>query len=95
MDTYDDIDLGNDQGLETAQPYTPPTDNLDPRLDFTVARRGIPFLDFKISLIPGDPNLFPGKNYVVDQFTYGPYRAKKFLPTKAEVDGAHLLEHQV
>jgi len=91
LDTYNAIDLGNDQGIETAKPYTPPTDNLDPRLDYTVARRGIPFLDFKINLIPGDANLFPGKNYVVDQFTYGPYRTKKFSPTKAEVDGGSFI----
>lgn len=91
LDTYNDIDLTNDQGIETTDPFIPPTDNLDPRLDYTVARRGIPFLDFDISLIPGDANLFPGKDYIVDQFTYGPYRAKKFLPTKVEVDGGSFL----
>lgn len=86
LDSYNEVDLGNDQGIETTDAFTPPTDNLDPRLDYTVARRGIPFLDFEINLIPGDANLFPGRDFVVDQVTYGPYRAKKFLPTKAEVD---------
>lgn len=89
LDTFNDVDLTNDQGIETVDPFTPPTDNLDPRLDYTVARRGIPFLDFEIDILdpgPGDDlRLFPGKQYVVDQGTYGPYRAKKFLPTAAEV----------
>ena len=83
------VDLANDQGLETGDPFTPPTDNLDPRLDFTVGRRGIPYLDFdiaKFSGLPGDKNIFPGKLFVIDQATYGPYRAKKFLPTQAEKD---------
>lgn len=87
LDTYNDVDLPNDQGIATTEPFTPPSDNLDPRLDYTVARRGIPFLDFNIGLLPGDTNLFPGRAYVVDQVTYGPYRAKKMMPTKAEVDG--------
>jgi hypothetical protein len=91
LDSYNEMDLGNDQGIETTDAFTPPTDNLDPRLDYTVARRGIPFLDFDINLIPGDANLFPGKDFVVDQVTYGPYRAKKFLPTKVEVESGAFL----
>jgi len=35
-----------DQGLESNQPFTPDAGNLDPRLDWTVGRRGIPFLDW-------------------------------------------------
>lgn len=89
LDTFNDVDLANDQGIETNEPFTPATDNLDPRLDFTVGRRGIPYLDFDIqqfSGLPGDKNIFPGKLFVVDQVTYGPYRAKKFLPTQADID---------
>lgn len=91
LDTFNDVDLANDQGIATTEPFTPPADNLDPRLDYTVARRGIPFLDFEIDLLDGDANLFPGQDFVVNQVTYGPYRAKKFLPTKAEVDGGAFL----
>jgi starch-binding outer membrane protein, SusD/RagB family len=43
---YDAVNLGNDHGLIASQPFTPPTDNLDPRLDWTVGRRGIPYLDW-------------------------------------------------
>jgi starch-binding outer membrane protein, SusD/RagB family len=43
---YDAVNLGNDHGLIASQPFTPPTDNLDPRIDWTVGRRGIPYLDW-------------------------------------------------
>ena len=89
FDTFNDVDLGNDQGILTTEAFTPPTDNLDPRLDFTVGRRGIPYQDFDIGILdpgPGeDSRLFPGQEYVVAQEIYGPYRAKKFIPSAAEV----------
>ena len=89
LDTFNDVDLGNDQGILTEALFTPPTDNLDPRLDFTVGRRGIPYMDFEINILdpgPGeDLRLFPGQEYVVAQAIYGPYRAKKFIPSAAEV----------
>lgn len=91
LDTFNDTDLANDQGIATADAFTPPTDNLDPRLDWTVARRGIPYKDYTIGLLPAGPGddlrLFPGADYVVDQTTYGPYRTKKLLPSQAEKDG--------
>jgi len=43
---YDNVNLGNDHGLTASQPFTPPTDNLDPRIDWTLGRRGIPYLDW-------------------------------------------------
>lgn len=90
LDTFNDVDLGNDQGIASSEPFTPPTDNLDPRIDYTVARRGIPFIDYEINILPpgpgGDLRLFPGQEYVVDQVTYGPYRVKKFQPTSADVE---------
>ncbi len=89
LDTFNDVDLANDQGIATTSPFTPATDNLDPRLDYTVARRGIPFIDYEIDILDpgpgGDLRLFPGQEYIVDQVTYGPYRAKKFQPTSADV----------
>ena len=76
LDTYNNTDLPSDDGIASTDPFTPPADNLDPRLDFTVGRRGIPFLDWGI---------FPGKLWILDQASYGPYRSKKFLATKAQV----------
>lgn len=89
LDTYNEDDLENDQGIETNESFTPTDHNLDPRLDYTVGRRGIPYMDYNIkqfSNLPGDENIFPGKIFIVDQATYGPYRAKKFLPTQAELE---------
>lgn len=92
LDSFNIIDLKSDDGLKNTDPYTPPTDNLDPRLDFTVGRRGIPYLDW---------GLFPGSNWVVDQKTYGPYRAKKFMPTKGQVQsgqnfsGGNIINHSI
>lgn len=44
--TYDDVNLPNDHGLTLSNPFTPPTNNLDPRIDWTLGRRGIPYLDW-------------------------------------------------
>ncbi|HTE07480.1 MAG TPA: RagB/SusD family nutrient uptake outer membrane protein [Flavitalea sp.] len=75
LDNYNETDLKSDDGLLSSDPFTPATDLLDPRLDHTVGRRGIPYLDFGI---------FPGKEWVVDQATYGPYRLKKGMSTSAQ-----------
>ena len=43
---YDVVNLGNDHGLVATDAFTPPSDALDPRLDYTVGRRGIPYRDW-------------------------------------------------
>jgi hypothetical protein len=43
---YDNVPLKTDHGLLLTNPFTPPTDNLDPRIDWTLGRRGIPYLDW-------------------------------------------------
>ena len=43
---YDDVNLKNDHGIAPTAPFTPPTDALDPRIDWTLGRRGIPYLDW-------------------------------------------------
>jgi hypothetical protein len=50
--------------------------NLDPRLDWTVGRRGIPYLDWGVH---------PGKAYVRDQAYGGPYSPKKHVMYRADV----------
>jgi hypothetical protein len=58
-------DVKNDMGIESDDPfYIPDTRELDPRLDWTVGRRGIPYLDW------GD---HPGKTWIRDQYWGGPY----------------------
>jgi tetratricopeptide (TPR) repeat protein len=60
--------LKTDQGIESNQPFTPDAGNVDPRLDWTVGRRGIPFLDW-------GPH--PGKIWIRDQGNGGPFAPKK------------------
>lgn len=43
---YDVVNLKNDHGLGASDAFTPPTDALDPRIDWTLGRRGIPYLDW-------------------------------------------------
>lgn len=58
----------NDQGILSKDPFTPDQGNLDPRLDWTVGRRGIPYLDW-------GPH--PGSDWIRDQNFGGPYAPKK------------------
>lgn len=58
----------SDDGINANQPFTPDAGPLDPRLDWTVGRRGIPFLDW-------GPHT--GRDWVRDQAYAGPYTAKK------------------
>lgn len=76
LDTWNDSDLKNDQGIKSDQPFTP--DNvtpLDPRLDWTVGRRGIPYLDW-------GPH--PGNDWIRDQNNGGPYSPIKNLYAKSQ-----------
>ena len=75
LDTYGDTDIPNDQGIESTADFTPYKGNLDPRLDWTVGRRGIPYLDWGIH---------PGKAYIRDQTYGGPYSPKKHVSHKSD-----------
>ncbi len=44
--TYNDVNLGSDHGIAATAPFTPTAEAVDPRLDWTVGRRGIPYLDW-------------------------------------------------
>jgi hypothetical protein len=61
-------EVDNDMGIEANQAFTPDAGPLDPRLDWTVGRRGIPFLDW---------GLHPGRSWIRDQGNGGPYTPKK------------------
>lgn len=76
--TFNDADLKNDQGLKDADPYTNDvTTPLDPRLDWTVGRRGVPFLDW-------GPH--PGYSWIRDQNYAGPFSPKKHIYSKKDVN---------
>jgi starch-binding outer membrane protein, SusD/RagB family len=63
-DTYNNTDLKNDEGLLSSNAFTPTTATLDSRLDWSVGRRGIPYLDW---------GLMPGQAWISDQAGEGPY----------------------
>ena len=73
LDTFNDKDVKNDQGLTLEASYTPDQGTLDPRLDQTVGRRGILFIDYKIHNV----------DFIRDQTYAGPYSPKKHIPSKA------------
>lgn len=68
LDTWNDSDLKNDMGVASSESFTPTTEPIDPRLDFTSGRRGIPYLDWGI---------MPGASWLVVQAAQGPYNNKK------------------
>ncbi|MEX0987781.1 MAG: RagB/SusD family nutrient uptake outer membrane protein [Bacteroidales bacterium] len=64
FDTFNDTDLKNDQGVASNAEWVPFTDEVDPRLDWTVGRRGIPYLDWGI---------MRGRDWIRYQPNGGPY----------------------
>ncbi|MCE6989328.1 RagB/SusD family nutrient uptake outer membrane protein [Dyadobacter sp. CY323] len=79
LDSFNDVDVTNDEGLSSSNAFTPHTGTLDPRLDWTVGRRGLPFLNWGVH---------PGKNWIRDQTFGGPYTFKKFFAYSGENGGA-------
>lgn len=80
LDTYNKIDLPNDQGIQANDPFTlDKTIPVDPRLDWTVGRRGVSFLDW---------GPMPGASWIRDQAYAGPYTGKKWMYYLAEESSA-------
>ena len=79
LDTFAATDVASDYGINSADPFTPHTGPLDPRLDFTVARRGTDYNGF-------GPN--PGKEWIRAGFVdiSGPFLPKKNIYQADEVD---------
>ena len=76
-ESYFSNPLKNDMGISADNAFTPDaTTPLDPRIDWTVGRRGVPYLDWGI---------MPGSTWVRDQGTAGPYEPLKHLFRKAQV----------
>lgn len=67
--------LKNDQGIKSAEPFTPDAGPVDPRLDWSLGRRGIQYLDWQ-------PH--PGLDWIRDQGFAGPYSPKKFVFYKSQ-----------
>ena len=77
LTTYNDSDVPNDEGIASADPFTPYAGTLDPRLDWTVGRRGIPYLDWGIH---------PGNNWIRQVTNGGPYSPIKNVPMISDYD---------
>ena len=70
-DTYNNVDVPNDQGLKFTDTWS--YDNSQPvdvRLDWTVGRRGVNFLDW---------GKMPGSSWIRDQNYSGPFTGKKWM----------------
>ncbi len=74
FDSFNDTDVNNDV---TTLPFTEYTGNLDPRVDFTVGRKDVPYLGF------GDHMGRDGMNF---ELLYGPYTNRKNNFNKSEFD---------
>lgn len=77
LDDFDANAIKNDQGLLSSDSFTPDAGTIDPRLDWTVGRRGIPYLDW---------GLHPGNDWIRNQKAAGPYSPIKHVYTQAEQD---------
>ena len=77
LDTYNQTDIANDYGINSNEAHTPHTGPLDPRIDFTVGRRGIDLNGY-------GPNA--GKDNVRAAFgdISGPFVAKKNFYTAGD-----------
>ncbi|RYF73653.1 MAG: RagB/SusD family nutrient uptake outer membrane protein [Cytophagaceae bacterium] len=65
-----------DMGILSKDTFTPDGGNLDPRIDHTIGRRGIPYLDWQDH---------PGADWIRNQPNGGPYSPKKFTYYKSDV----------
>jgi hypothetical protein len=75
-DTYNKVDLPNDQGISAGTAFTlDKSIPVDPRLDWTVGRRGVNFLDW---------GSMPGSTWIRDQVYAGPFTGKKWMYYLAE-----------
>lgn len=63
-------EVKTDFGIESSDPFTEDAGPLDPRIDWTMGRRGIPYLDWIDH---------PGKAWIRSQPYAGPYSPKKYI----------------
>ena len=77
LDSFQDTHVNSDYGIEEDEAFTPYAGTLDPRLDFTVGRRGIDYNGY---------GAMDGKGWVRASFDdiSGPYLAKKNVFTKGD-----------
>jgi hypothetical protein len=67
--------LANDMGKGSAEDFVQTTAALDPRVDWTIARRGVDYLGWGIHV---------GNSWIREQGNGGPYMTKKYMHKKDE-----------
>jgi len=67
--------LENDMGIASSATFVPTNHLLDPRVDWTISRRGINYLGWGIS---------EGKSWIREQSYCGPYMTKKYMHLYSE-----------
>jgi hypothetical protein len=72
-------DLANDMGVGSDEHFETTTHPMDPRVDWTIARRGVDYLGWGIH---------QGRSWIRSQSNGGPYMTKKFMHTADEPSGA-------
>lgn len=77
MANFNDVDVKNDEGIATTSPYTIGNEEIDPRVDWSVGRRSVPFYDW-------GPH--PGSIWIRDVGYAGPYSPKKHVYSSADVN---------
>jgi len=70
-----DNEVAHDFLIESSDPFTPDAKPLDPRIDHSIGRRSIPYLDWIAH---------PGKNWIRKQDYAGPYSPKKYIYYKSQ-----------
>jgi hypothetical protein len=81
LDNFNDFDIKSDEGVPSwastteKDTFTTYQGTLDPRIDWSLGRRGIPYLDW---------GLPPGSSWIRDQVNAGPYIPIKQVVTKAQ-----------
>lgn len=72
LDVEDRAPLAHDMGVASSSEFQPTDHPLDPRVDWTISRRGIDFLGWGIC---------EGASWIRQQSNGGPYMTKKFMHT--------------
>jgi tetratricopeptide (TPR) repeat protein len=68
---YNNFPIKNDMGIKSSQSFTPDAGTVDPRLDWTAGRRGIPYLDWGL-LIKVMADLMLQKRIYIRRLTLKP-----------------------
>jgi hypothetical protein len=76
LTTYNDANVTSDELIESTQAFTPYAGTLDPRLDWSVGRRGIPYYDWGVH---------PGRNWIRKVDYGGPFTPKKNTYYKSDI----------